>query len=130
MRNVLAIAQKELKSYFSSPIAYIVIGLFALFYGYFYAVCLQVFLRDSMSMPLVPGRHVTYGHAIAEARAAAGDQAFERAWAQGAAMALEQVFDHALEALNARAQAAFFAVFFVCGFFPSWRQSVSRISMS
>src|SRR5580765_8429429 len=50
MRNVLAIAQKELKSYFSSPIAYIVIGLFALFYGYFYAVYLQVFLRDSMSM--------------------------------------------------------------------------------
>ena len=35
MRNILAIAQKELKSYFSSPIAYIVIGLFALFYGYF-----------------------------------------------------------------------------------------------
>src|SRR6185295_1378058 len=50
MRNVLAIAGKELKSYFSSPIAYIVIGLFALFYGYFYAVYLQVFLRDSMSM--------------------------------------------------------------------------------
>ena len=50
MRNILAIAQKELKSYFSSPIAYIVIGLFALFYGYFYAVYLQVFLRDSMSM--------------------------------------------------------------------------------
>ena len=42
MRNVLAIAQKELKSYFASPIAYIVIGLFALFYGYFYAVMLQV----------------------------------------------------------------------------------------
>jgi gliding motility-associated transport system permease protein len=50
MRNVLAIVQKELKSYFASPIAYIVIGLFALFYGYFYAVYLQVFLRDSMSM--------------------------------------------------------------------------------
>src|SRR4249920_3163389 len=48
MRNVLAIAQKELKSYFSSPIAYIVIGLFALFFGYFFAVYLQVFLRDSM----------------------------------------------------------------------------------
>jgi len=55
MRNVLAIAQKELKSYFSSPIAYIVIGLFALFYGYFYAVYLQVFLRDSMSMGQMGG---------------------------------------------------------------------------
>ena len=30
MSNILAIAQKELKSYFASPIAYIVIGLFAL----------------------------------------------------------------------------------------------------
>ena len=38
MRNILAIAQKELKSYFASPIAYIVIGFFALLYGYFYAV--------------------------------------------------------------------------------------------
>src|SRR5262245_63750689 len=55
MRNVLAIAQKELKSYFASPIAYIVIGLFALFYGYFFAVYLQVFLRDSMSMGQMGG---------------------------------------------------------------------------
>ena len=45
MRNILAIAQKELKSYFASPIAYIVIGLFALLYGYFYAVMLQCVRR-------------------------------------------------------------------------------------
>lgn len=50
MSNVLAIAQKELKAYFSSPIAYIVIGLFALMYGYFYAVMLQYFVRASMQM--------------------------------------------------------------------------------
>src|SRR5258708_37904605 len=56
MRNVLAIANKELKSFFSSPIAYIVIGLFALFYGYFFAVYLQVFLRDSMSMGQMGGQ--------------------------------------------------------------------------
>ena len=30
MRNVLAIAGKELRSYFASPIAYVVIGFFAL----------------------------------------------------------------------------------------------------
>ena len=36
MSNILAIAQKELKSYFASPIAYIVIGLWALLYGYFF----------------------------------------------------------------------------------------------
>jgi len=50
MRNIVAIAQKELRSYFTSPIAYIVIGLFALFYGYFFALMVQVFVRNSMSM--------------------------------------------------------------------------------
>ena len=42
MSNILAIAHKELKSYFSSPIAYIVIGLFALLYGYFFVAILQL----------------------------------------------------------------------------------------
>jgi ABC-2 type transport system permease protein len=50
MRNVLAIAQKELRSYFSSPIAYITIGFFALLYGYFFAVLLAYFVRQSMQM--------------------------------------------------------------------------------
>ncbi len=48
MRNILAIAQKELRSYFASPIAYIVIGVFALLYGYFYVAILQYFVRQSM----------------------------------------------------------------------------------
>jgi ABC-2 type transport system permease protein len=48
--NILAIAQKELKSYFASPIAYIVIGFFVLLYGYFYALTLQYFVRESMQM--------------------------------------------------------------------------------
>src|SRR5947209_2238193 len=50
MNNILAIAHKELKSYFASPIAYIVIGLFALLYGYFYAMILYYFVRESMQM--------------------------------------------------------------------------------
>lgn len=50
MRNVLAIAQKELRSYFASPIAYIVIGFFVLLYGYFFAVMLQYFVRSSLQM--------------------------------------------------------------------------------
>jgi gliding motility-associated transport system permease protein len=50
MSNVLAIAQKELKSYFASPIAYIVIGLWALLYGYFYISLLSYFVRQSMQM--------------------------------------------------------------------------------
>src|SRR6478752_5218114 len=50
MRNILAISHKELRSYFASPIAYIVIGLFALLYGYFYAAILYYFVRQSMQM--------------------------------------------------------------------------------
>ncbi len=50
MRNILAIAHKELKSYFASPIAYIVIGLWALLYGYFFVAILNFFVRQSMQM--------------------------------------------------------------------------------
>jgi ABC-2 type transport system permease protein len=50
MRNILAIAQKELKAYFSSPIAYIVLGFWALMYGYFFVAILQFFVRQSMQM--------------------------------------------------------------------------------
>ena len=50
MSNVLAIAQKELKSYFASPIAYVVIGLFALMFGYFYYALLGIFMEQGMRM--------------------------------------------------------------------------------
>ena len=50
MSNILAIAHKELKAYFSSPIAYIVIGLWALMYGYFFVALLSFFVRQSMQM--------------------------------------------------------------------------------
>src|SRR3954468_5175095 len=50
MSNMLAIAQKELKSYFASPIAYIVIGLWALLYGYFFAAILHFFVQQSLQM--------------------------------------------------------------------------------
>lgn len=48
--NILAIAQKELRSYFASPIAYVIVGLFALLFGWFYFVILQHFVRASMQM--------------------------------------------------------------------------------
>jgi ABC-2 type transport system permease protein len=48
MRNILAITQKELKSYFASPIAYIVIGLFALFYGFFFQLMVRIFVQQGM----------------------------------------------------------------------------------
>ena len=40
MRNILAIAGKELRGYFASPIAYILIGFFALLFGWFFYVYL------------------------------------------------------------------------------------------
>ena len=55
MNNVLAIAHKELKAYFASPIAYIVIGFFVLLFGYFYWVLLLFFNQQSMQMGLQGG---------------------------------------------------------------------------
>jgi ABC-2 type transport system permease protein len=52
MSNVLAIAQKELKAYFASPIAYVVIAFFAGLYGYFYVVMLSFFQRVSLQMQM------------------------------------------------------------------------------
>ena len=48
MSNVLAIARRELNSYFASPIAYVVIGFFALMYGFFFYSLLLYFDRQSL----------------------------------------------------------------------------------
>jgi ABC-2 type transport system permease protein len=48
MRNILAIAEKELRSYFSSPIAYIIIGFFLLPFGVFFYLYLASFVKQSM----------------------------------------------------------------------------------
>src|SRR6266513_690154 len=55
MGNVIAIAQKELKSYFASPIGYIITGFWALLYGYFFVAILQFFVRQSMQMMQMQG---------------------------------------------------------------------------
>ena len=47
MRNVLAIADKELRSYFASPIGYVIVGLFALLFGYFFYAYLDFFIQRS-----------------------------------------------------------------------------------
>ena len=47
MSNILAIAGKELRSYFSTPIAYIVIGFFALLFGYFFYAMVVIFNQQS-----------------------------------------------------------------------------------
>ena len=55
MRNVLAIADKELRSYFASPIGYVIIGFFALLFAWFYTSYLDWFLETSQQM-MGPGR--------------------------------------------------------------------------
>src|SRR5262249_44561990 len=48
MRNIAAIALKELRSYFTSPVAYIIIGFFLLPFGGFFYLYLADFVRNSM----------------------------------------------------------------------------------
>lgn len=50
MSNVLAITGKELRSYFLSPIAWVVVGLFAMLVGLFYVTTLTYFIQASMQM--------------------------------------------------------------------------------
>ncbi|MCC7341480.1 MAG: ABC transporter permease subunit [Bryobacterales bacterium] len=45
MRNILTIAAKELRSYFVSPIAYIILAVFALVFGIFFNVSVESFIR-------------------------------------------------------------------------------------
>lgn len=50
MGNVLAIAGREWRAYVSSPIAYIVIGLFAALYGAFFVLYLFLFVEQGIRM--------------------------------------------------------------------------------
>ena len=54
MRNILAIAQREVSAYFVSPIAYVLIGFFALLFGWFFYVPLAYFEQQSMQMGMNP----------------------------------------------------------------------------
>jgi ABC-2 type transport system permease protein len=55
MSNILAIAQKELRSYFVSPIAYVVIGLWAVLFGVFFVSSLSFLLRISLQAGMMEG---------------------------------------------------------------------------
>ena len=57
MRNIFTIAGKELRAYFASPIAYVVIGFFSLIFGYFFYTLLWYF--DRQSMQVAPGSGMT-----------------------------------------------------------------------
>ena len=48
MRNVMTIAGKELRGFFASPMGWIIMGLFALLFGYFFMAHLTYFVEQSM----------------------------------------------------------------------------------
>jgi ABC-2 type transporter. len=50
MKNVLAVLQKEFKSYFVSPIAYVVLTVFLIISGYFFYNIVSIFVERSMMM--------------------------------------------------------------------------------
>ncbi|HQZ40309.1 MAG: ABC transporter permease subunit [Acidobacteria bacterium] len=52
MRNILAIAGKELRGYFASPIGYVLVGFYALLFGWFFYTLVAFFERQSMQMAM------------------------------------------------------------------------------
>ena len=58
MRNAWTIARRELGSYFVSPVAYILLGMFALIFGYFFFSAVAIFVdysgRSQMGMGAPP----------------------------------------------------------------------------
>ena len=55
MRNALAIAGKELRGYFASPIGWVINGLFALIFGWFFYTYLEYFVQTSMQSQMGQG---------------------------------------------------------------------------
>ena len=52
MRNTLNICAKEVKSYFSSPIAYLLLTIFSVLFGYFLFIYTQAFVIQGMQMQM------------------------------------------------------------------------------
>jgi ABC-2 type transport system permease protein len=55
VKNVLLICQKELKSYFASPIAYAVLALFGLIFGFGFYTATRDFVRFSFQSQMMGG---------------------------------------------------------------------------
>ena len=53
MGNILVIFKKELKSYFASPIAYLLLGIFAVIFGFFFYSATRVFVLTGMQMQMM-----------------------------------------------------------------------------
>jgi ABC-2 type transport system permease protein len=52
MRNAWVICRKELGSYFASPVAYLLLFMFGLIFGYFFWAALQFFVREGIEMQM------------------------------------------------------------------------------
>ncbi|MDQ6665455.1 MAG: ABC transporter permease subunit [Acidobacteriota bacterium] len=52
MKNILIICRKELKSYFSSPIAYLLMAIFAVIFGFFFYSATAFFVIRGMEMQM------------------------------------------------------------------------------
>jgi ABC-2 type transport system permease protein len=55
MRNIWTIARRELRVYFTSPIGYIVLAMFAVMFGFFFASSLILFAQVSAQAAMQPG---------------------------------------------------------------------------
>ncbi|MDQ6679269.1 MAG: ABC transporter permease [Acidobacteriota bacterium] len=55
MKNILIICGKEVKSYFASPIAYLLLTIFAVLFGYFLYIYTQAFVVRGMEMQMQGG---------------------------------------------------------------------------
>ncbi len=53
MRNVITIFEREMKSYFASPVAYGVMGFFALVSGYFFYVYVYMFVQRGVESQMM-----------------------------------------------------------------------------
>lgn len=47
LRNITTIAGRELRSYYGSPVAWVLLGFFALMFGYFFYVYLEYFVQSA-----------------------------------------------------------------------------------
>ena len=53
MRNVIVIFKKELRSYFASPIAYLLLTIFAVIFGFFFYSATRFFVLQGMQMQMM-----------------------------------------------------------------------------